>query len=269
MAVLKDPTFWATVIALLALILSQLPPIAQLLKRRQLLIIVSEQLALYHYLGNIQFLAFLGLHNTGGRDVTIGRIDCVIADEDGHRWPVPAQTYLSRQPSAVAGQAAPELFMDWISLKPGGHWGETVHFFKVWSVQDEQNAASLTSRMRADINAKLALRKPDEAKKPAEADDALVKEATELFEKKFNLTKGNYRLVIAALSEKKEPLTVRGFDFTLFDHQIQALRSATEDYKVGAGVYYPNLDPSRQAVIRLRPLQDVEARKQYAARTAA
>jgi hypothetical protein len=263
MTVLKDPTFWTAVIALLALVLSQLPPVHVLLKRRELLVILQEHLFLYHYLGNTQLLAFLELHNTGGRDITIAKIDCAITDGDGHHWSLPAQTYLSRQPSPAAGQPAPELFIGRISLKPGGHWAETVHFFKVWSVQDEEDVSKLTARMKADINAKLAERKPEESKKPAEADDRLVKEATDLFEKKFNMAKGNYRLIIAALSESKEALAVRGFDFTLFDHHIRALRSATEDYKFGAGVYYQNLDPSRQAVLRLRPVPDAEARKQY------
>jgi hypothetical protein len=263
MTVLKDPTFWTAVIALLALVLSQLPPLHLLLKRRELLVILQEHLILYHYLGNMQFLAFLGLHNTGGGDITIARIDCVVADADGHHWSLPAQTYLPRQASPLAGQPAPELFIGWITLRSGGHWAETVHFFKVWSVQDEEDVTKLSARMRADINAKLAHRKPAESKKPAEADGSLVKEATDLFERKFNMAKGNYRLIIAALSERKEALTVRGFDFTLFDHHIRALRSATEDYKFGAGVYYPNLDPSRQAAVRLRPVPDAEARKEY------
>jgi hypothetical protein len=158
--------------------------------------------------------------------------------------------------------------MEWISLKPGEHWAETVHFYKVWSVQDEEDAIELIARMRADINAKLAQRKPYESYNPAEADAGLVKEATDLFEKKFNMTKGNYRLTIAALSEESEVLAVRGFDFTLFDHHIHALRSATEGYKVGAGVYFPALDPLTQAVIRLRPIPDAEARKQYTISTA-
>ena len=70
------------------------------------------------------------------------------------------------------------------------------------------------------------------------------------------------RLVIAALSEKNEVLALRGFDFTLFDNHIRTLRSATDDYKTGAGIYYA-ADLSKQVPIRLRQISEADARQEY------
>lgn len=257
---IKDPAFWSTIIAVVALILSQLPPVSELLKPKKLRIVVPDNLSLQHYMGNLQLLAFLALHNVGGRGITVQRIQCVMRDEDGHQWELPGQTY---QPRAEKG--VPELVIGWITLKPSEHWAETVRFFKVWSVQDEEDATAISARIRNEITAKLALRGPDESNKLVEASDNTVKEAIDFFAKRFTLAKGNYRLFIAALTEENAVVCVRAFDFTLFDHQLRALRSAADDYKMGAGIYFQNPDPLKYgAFIRLRPIADTEAQKDYA-----
>jgi hypothetical protein len=109
---LKSPEFWSTVIAVVALVLSQLPPIRDLLKPRELRIFVPEMLALSHYMGNLQIWAFLALYNTGGSSMTVQRIECVIVGEDGSPWRLPAQTYTPTLAQTTAGQPAPELLMD-------------------------------------------------------------------------------------------------------------------------------------------------------------
>lgn len=262
---LKDPAFWSTVIAVAALILSQLPPIGELLKPRELRIFVPDIVNLSHYMGNLQVWVFLALYNTGGRSVTVQKVECVITDEEGRPWRLPAQTYSPKLAQPQQGQAAPELLMSWISLKPAEHWGETVHFYKVWSVQEEEEATEISARIRNDINAKLSRRSPEDGPRLVEADAALVKDANDFFEKKFALSKGSYKLLIAAISEKNEVVRVRGFDFTLFDHQVRALRSAVDDYKIGAGIYFSNMDPSKgNAIIRLRPMAETDAQAQYA-----
>jgi len=133
-----------------------------------------------------------------------------------------------------------------------------------FTVQDEEDVAEIVGKIRNDINAKIAQRPPDAPKIPVEAEQNLVREAKEFFDKRFRLVKGNYRLVVAALSEKNGVLALRGFDFTLFDNHIKTLRSATDDYKIGAGVYFP-ADQSKQVAIRLRPISEADARQEYPA----
>jgi hypothetical protein len=258
---LRQPEFWTATIALLALILSQLSPIKELIKPRVLRIVLPEHLVLYHFLGNLQLLGYTALHNTGGREVTVAKVACIIKDEEGHRWEMPAQTYLSRQAPAVPGAQPPEPIMGWISLRPGEHWAETVHFHRIWTVQEEEEATRINAGIRANISDKLSKREPGESNKPAEADKEPVEEAVKFFEKSFSLVKGNFKFLVEAVSERGEILCVKGFDFTLFESQLRALRSAADDYKIGAGIFFPNPDISRLAVIRLRPLPDDEAKR--------
>lgn len=261
MAFLKSPEVWSVAVALLALILSQLPPVHQLLRRRALRIVVPEYLTLYHFLGNLNLLGFIALHNIGGKTVTVAKIDCLVRG-DNNVWHLPGLMYLSRLPQGSGGQQNMEFFVEWTLLKPDEHWSETVHFFKPWSVQEEEDAAEIISRIKNNIHAKIDQRPSDAPTKLVHADEALVEEAKGFFQKRFTLSKGNYRVVIAALSEKNELLAARGFDFTLFDNHIKTMRSAAEDYKTGAGIYYP-ADPSKQISIRLRPIPDADARRDY------
>lgn len=261
MEFIKSPEVWSAGIALLALVLSQLPPVHQLLRRRALRIVIPEYLSLYHFLGNINLLGFVALHNTGGKTMTVAKIDCIVTSE-GAKWNLPGLMYQSRHSQGGGGQPNLEFFVEWSVLKPDEHWSETVHFFKPWTVQEEEDAAEIISKIRSNINTKIAQRPPDAPKVPVEADGEFVREAKEFFLKRFQLVKGNYRIVIAALSEKKEVLALRGFDFTLFDNHIKTLRSASDDYKLGAGIYYA-ADPSKQVPIRLRPISDADARQEY------
>jgi len=264
---IKDPAFWSTVIAVVALVLSQLPPVRELLKARQLRILIPDNLTLQHYMGNLQLVVFLALRNSGGREVMVQKVECVITSEEGRHWRLPAQTIVT---SPAGGHSSPELFMGWVSLKPDEQWTQTVRFFKVWSVQDEEEATGISARIRTDINTKISQRLPEQSNKLAEADPELVQQAKDFFEKRFSLTKGSYRLLVAASSDGNELLCVRGFDFTLFDHQVRALRSAVDDYKIGAGIYYMNNDPSKGgAFIRLRPLAETEVQAEYARMLAA
>jgi len=267
---LRSPEFWSTIIAVFALILSQLPPVRELIKPRELRIFVPEVLFLSHYMGNLQLWVFLALYNTGGRSLTVQKIECVIVGEDGSPWRLPAQTYTPTLAQTAPGQSAPELLMGWISLKPDENWAQTLHFYKVWTIKEEEDVTEISANIRTDINVKSKARAKANLSfdnSPIETDPELVKKAKDFFDRKFTLTKGSYTLLIAARSEKNEMLLVRGFEFTLFDNQIRSLRASVDDYKLGWGVCFPvdSTDPSKgNTLIRLRPMGEAEANREYA-----
>lgn len=260
--VMENPAVWSAVIAVLALILSQLPPLREIIRGLKVRITVPEIFTIIHFLGNIRMYIFLDVHNIGGRFVSISKIDCVIKDAGGSRWNIPAQTYISRQPTS-SGQPPQEFLIGWISLKPGEHWSRNVRCFKLLSEAEEEKVNDIISKIRDNITAKLQQRIV-QTQALVEADEGIVKEAKDFFEKKFSLSKGNYQLFIAVLSESNPViLSVRGFEFTLFESHIRSLRAITEEYKYGAGIYYPSLDPTKVVWARLRPIPDEQAREAY------
>jgi hypothetical protein len=184
---LSKPEVWSTLIALFAVILSQLPPIWDMLKGVRVRLVVPESFWLWHYLGNLQLGGFLDIRNDGGRAVIISKLDFIIVDSSGKRWNLPAQTYLSRQPSPMPDQPTPEFLLSWISLKPGEHWGETIHCFRQWSESEEEETNQVVSAIRRDIGAKIAARSAagGALTEPVEADQGLVERARALAERRL------------------------------------------------------------------------------------
>ncbi|HEV2177918.1 MAG TPA: hypothetical protein VGW33_12070 [Terriglobia bacterium] len=264
MHALRDPGVWSAIVALLALVLSQLPPVAELVKRRALKLVIPDQVGLNHYMGSTQVDCYVSIHNVGGRALTVARLECLIISADGPGWRLPGESYYARQTQGNSGQWPLRFPLEWMALKPGEHWSEGVHFAKPFSLEDEEKVVELGSRIRNNINAKLNARR-DAGLPPRveEADDALVNEARQFFESHFKLSKGNFQLLFAALSENDELLALRGFNFTLFESSVRTLRSATDDYKFGAGVYFPNADQYKVLTARLHPQADDEAAKAY------
>jgi hypothetical protein len=98
---------------------------------------------------------------------------------------------------------------------------------------------------------------------PAEADDNLVKDAVAFFKENFKLEIGNYHLLVALKKNEDSILAIKGFSFTIYESQIQALKSHIDDYKVGVGICFPISDPQKSAYVRLRPIEEAEAKKLY------
>lgn len=265
MDVIQEPAFWTVLVAAVAIALSQIPPIRELVRGADLSIVVPDQFMLWHYLGNVRANIFVDIRNKGGRIAYVNRIDCRIKDEGGATvCEIPAVTYYSRQPSSQADRPTPEYPVGLIIIKPGDHWSETVHCHKPWNDAEEERTSEIILDIRNDIETKL---KVAEKVPLVEAEDELVQKAIDFFKNKFPLRRGTYHFLIAALSESGRPMCVRGFRFTLFEAHIRALRSHTEGYKYGAGIYFPIQDPFKVVSARIRPIPDQEAKSLYEGQT--
>lgn len=251
-SILKDPGVWGVFVAAVALILSQFPPISDLIKGVKIKITVPGQFTLYHFIGNIQIYLLIGIHNIGGRSVSISRLECFITDDQRHIWHLPAQTYTSRQQS-YQSNVLQEFLLGLISLKPGEQWNEAVRCCRLWSETEEEKANEIISQVTKSISSKCP---SANSQIQVEADEKPVGEAISFFEKLFDLHKGNFKFFIAALSEDNSVLAVRSFDFTLFESNINVLRSHTDQYKYGYGIYSPVSDWTKYVVVRLRPIPD-------------
>jgi len=69
-----DWTFWAVVVAFLALVLSQLPPIHIMLRRAKLDVEAYSRIHLTHKIGNPNAQLHLIISNVGGQEVKVKSI---------------------------------------------------------------------------------------------------------------------------------------------------------------------------------------------------
>jgi len=75
-------TFWAVLVAALALLLSQLPPVHMLLKRAKLDMELHSRIHITHKVGNPNLQLHLILSNVGGKTIKIKGITSAI-ERDG------------------------------------------------------------------------------------------------------------------------------------------------------------------------------------------
>jgi hypothetical protein len=269
---LKDPAVWSALIAVLALILSQLPPLPQLLAGEKVQATLRDRLGLFHFLGNLSIQYFVDIENMGSTSVPVRAIACFIVDQQNNTLTLPVQNYFSRAASVSGYQDVP---FSPISLKPGEHWAELVRCYNDWSEGQEREQNNIVSSIQKNIFQKQHQRFtvpapgigrsppnwPTQA--PIEADDSLVKDAIAFFKKNFKLDIGNYHLLVAIKKDETAILSVKGVSFTIYESQIQALRSHVDDYKVGVGIYVPISDPQKSVFVRLRPIEESDAAKLY------
>jgi|GEM_PF-2252740 len=249
---------FSSIIAFLALVLSQLPPLRVLIKGVKIKIVAEDKIKLTHFLGSVSLVFFLNIYNAGGRSVSISKIDCVIKNDNCLLLHLPPQGYYSRQPPSQANQQIQEYFIGLIPLKAGEAWGETVHCFSPWTQEEEEHVNDIILKIKNSI-----AKNKNEYKKnvPTVADESSVNEAINEFERKFNLEKDEYHLLIAVFSESNEILAVTGYSFKLYDNHIQTLKAYTKRYKYG--VYLPSSDPIMAVWPRLTPITDELAKKEY------
>jgi len=244
----ESPQLW---IATLALIFSQLPPLRDLVRGTKICINTKEQITLTTFLGRLDAGIFLDIHNTGGKAVSIAKIDCIIQKDKDHVWNLPARTYFLGQNEFLLGG---------ISLKPGEHWSNSIRCYDLLEEEEEEEVYTIVSKFSAwqnrnSVNTTPTATNPFETEASAE----LVNSATNFFKKHFNLRRGNYQLFITALSESNKILCVKGFSFILFDSYIHTLQADTDEYKYGKGI----LSYSTPIYPRLHPLEDDDAQKIY------
>jgi len=225
---------------------------------------LPQQFALQHFLGNTAVLIFINLINLGDKTISLTKMNCVIKHESGHQWNLIAQSYISRQPPGQPGQNPPQYPIIRITLKAGESWNENVRFTEQWSEakQDEINEIVFNTRNNVEMRQKGQVTQDT----LAEVDDELQRKTLTLFEREFDIRPGNYQAFIAAIYESNTLLSLRGFNFSIFENSIKALRARTiEGYKYGAGVYFPNNHPEVFMGAQIHPLDDETALKLYEA----
>ena len=143
-----DWSFWAVVVAALAIALSQLPPVLSWFKRAKLEIEPYSKIAITHKVGNPNLQLHLIINNTGGRKIRVKDIRLRIKRDGIEVATLPAQNYLQNQSDKNT------LLFTAFSLKPGEEWGHLTNFLNFFNREDENLFRSLEKEMLSDFHVK-------------------------------------------------------------------------------------------------------------------
>lgn len=226
-----DWTFWAVVVAFLAIALSQLPPIHIMLRRAKLDIEAYSRIHLTHRIGNPNAQLHLIVSNIGGREVKVKSIVLHFKRGDEDRFTLPAQNY-------QASGDKDTVLLTSFKLKPKDEWVHIVNFLNFFSRTDEKTFRQIESNLKNDIFAKKEI--PDNKDKIVEAMPSNVQPVIEFFQHKFRWVPGEYEIALEIQTEPQCAGVSKHYRVTLFESDSAELRSYADDYKIGAGVFWDN-----------------------------
>src|SRR5437899_4746900 len=140
-----DWKFWAVAVSVLALILSQLPPIHRLLRRAKLDVEAYSRMYLTHKVGNPNAQLHLIISNSGGRELKIKGIALRLRRGTEDEFVLPAQNYLQSPGDKEA------VLLTSFKLKPKEEWAHLVNFLILFSRKDEKHYRQFEANLRQDI----------------------------------------------------------------------------------------------------------------------
>jgi hypothetical protein len=223
-------SFWAVIIALLALILSQLPHIHILLKRAKLDIEMYSRIHISHKVGNPNLQFLLVLNNAGGRTVKIKGITATVKKDGKQIATLPAQNYLQNQ-----NDKTPLIFTRF-SLKPKEEWAHIVNFLNYFFRADEKKYRDAESKLLAEVIEKR--KQPQNKDAIIEVGEEFTKVFMEMFKEKFLWLPGEYEMHVYVDAKPTRASIKKDYRFTLFESDSEELSKSMEDYKSGDGIFW-------------------------------
>jgi hypothetical protein len=225
--------FWGAIVAALALVLSQLPPIPQLLRRAKLAIEVYPGATIWHFVGYPCMQLGITLSNSGGREVKIKKITVTISREGAIVATLPAQLFSSES------EPTKQLLFIGFKIKPDEDRSNIFNFYLNLPRNQERDIKEKTAALRSDQDAK-KLQQPIFIDKniPLEADPAFVQPFHDLLVKNFIWIEGEYVINIRVDTSDSRVFIEKAVRLTLFESDSKQLRNYEAGYKYGEGIYY-------------------------------
>jgi hypothetical protein len=226
-----DWTFWTAVCALVAIVLSQLPPIHLLLRPKRLEVEVYSRISITHKVGNPNISVMVSIRNTGGRELRIRGLGLEITRDGKPLLTLPAQNYFELPSSQSSVLFVP------FSLKPGETWAHTVTFLNFFERLTEKQFRENLSALTSDIRRKIQER-PQQDNRLVEAEAKLVEPFNALFEKLFVWLPGEYVANLKVDAKPESASYSKKYRFTLYESDTAELRQHVDDYPFGGGLAY-------------------------------
>ncbi|MDE1465393.1 hypothetical protein [Spartinivicinus poritis] len=227
---MTDWRFWSFLVACVALILSQLPPLRVLLKKAKLDLELYSRILLYHKVGNPNVLVHLLLRNVGGSAVRIKKIQLDISRDGEKVISLPAQTYIPDVTKTLQS-----VILASFTLKPEDEWSYHVNFLNYFKRDEDKKYRDAELSLKDEI-----LKKKESVPQNTlvYASENLVLPFKEIFNSKYVWLPGEYKVTFTVITDNTKVNIQKTYRFILFESQSDEMKSYVDDYKTGDGIYF-------------------------------
>jgi len=247
-----------TIVAFLALVLTQLPPISEIIYRavwpaKVTVSFSTNEFIVDQIFGHSVVVLQLSLRNDGGRVATIGQLSAVLSGPAGFLTALSADEYISIGPQMMP-VAQP---MTSIVLELGKRWDAMVLFEEKISADEQSKIVRIEgSLMPGSFGPPSLIPQPPQA--PLQPKPILEKEAFDMANGAFKWERGDYELFIQVLSEGgTKEIGLTGLTFTVSSAAISQLQSVINMYQ--SGILNEPGNPGTGAMVRLHVLNATDA----------
>jgi hypothetical protein len=240
-----DWQFWSSFVAVLALFLTQLPPIRLWLRPSRLEVEVHSRVQLTHKVGNPNLGMFVGIRNIGGREARVRSITAALALDGNALGVYPIVNFFETPSSTSAVLFVP------FTLRPSEAWAHGANFLRLFDRNREKFYRKKEYELRINIRQKLAAR-GEKDKELVAADAEYVEPFMDMFNEMFVWLPGEYTLDLKIQVESGKSAFGKRYRFTLFESDSEELKSHTDDFKYGGGLSY-NVDRHVGIYVPLSP----------------
>ncbi|MGJ7605398.1 hypothetical protein ACSFA7_13760 [Variovorax sp. LT1R20] len=249
----QDWTFWAFVSSLIAIGLSQAPPVVRWFSKPRLILELPNQLRITHVAGYASAGVVLSIRNAGGKPARVtslsikfrrGGVDLLEAPIlEFHPDPRQAQTLLV-MPLTVA---------------PGAEVTRSMNAYQHISRERDRDLGQLASKVRVDIGRKAEVAQAKSIKEHAPQelvtlDPILLQAAQAMYAANFCWTAGDYDIQIICKSDEQAEVRQERLVFTLWESDEAELRSLADDYQHGFGIGVPSERHGKGVFVTLRKI---------------
>ena len=224
----SDWTFWQWVVAFLALVLSQLPPLITFLRPGRLKLDVPAKISITHKVGNPNVNMLVSLRNVGGREVRVRSIYVNFTRAKSDPFRIEAQHF------EIPGTTTMLLFVPF-ALAPRELLTRSIVFYNELDRQTDKEFRANRMAMQTQIRERIAVRPKEKEKEPVRVDDGLVTPFNTLFKQQFRWQPGEYEMEIVVETEPSRATLRKKYRFTLFESDTLELKEHIEEFLIGGG----------------------------------
>lgn len=227
----SDWTFWQWIVASLALILTQLPPLITFLRPGRLQLDVPAKINITHKVGNPNVNMLVSLRNVGGRGLRVRGVYLNFTRVKSEQFRIDAQQFEFPGSGSL-------LFVPF-ALSPRELLTRSISFYSDLDRQTEKEFRANKSAMQKQIRERIAARPKEQEKEIVSVDEELVAPFNALFTHQFRWHPGEYEMEVVVEAEPSRATLRKVYRFTLFESDTLELKEHVEEFKFGgAGITF-------------------------------
>ncbi|MBW5818887.1 hypothetical protein H0I68_14450 [Yersinia kristensenii] len=244
-SILKD--YLAPTAAVIAVILSQLPPVKTWLKKKKPLVTVGRFLSVTHFIGQPELQLYVSILNDSHSSIRIHNIEVVLTKFGKDKISLPVFSIFERTENNLQKAFSP------FTLKSDSEWSHTLRFYAPFDGSEEQNFKKLFYSLKNNISELIIEnnKKVDSERLDlVEADNDIVEKLKEIYHLKRFWENAEYKLQLNVTTDSLSTSFQAEYDFFLSMPDVEFLESVIERYKYGSSILITDTNVFATVIVR-------------------